>query len=74
VNFENGDQYVATFFTHKNLKKVIEADLHAFDFTSGQYYRILNMVLLENFNNGNLLPVIECMIAEGDFQLVFKKL
>jgi hypothetical protein len=74
VNFENGDKYVATFFSHKNLKKTVDADRQAFDFSSDRYYRILNMVLVEDLNKENLLAVIECMIAEGDFQLIFKKL
>jgi hypothetical protein len=74
VNFENGDRYVATFFSCKNLKKTVDADLGAFDFSSDRYYRILNMVLVEDLSKGNLLPVIESMIAEGDFQLIFKKI
>lgn len=74
VNFENGDTYVATFFSHKNLKKTLEADLQSFDFSPDRYYRVLNMVVVEDFNKENLLSVIECMISEGDFQLIFKKL
>lgn len=73
VDFEDGEQYVATFFSYKNLKKMLEADLKA-ESKLHEYYLIVNLVLVENFNNGNLFPVVESMIAEGDFQLAFRKL
>jgi hypothetical protein len=74
VNFDNGDQYIATFFSHKSLKNMFKNDMLTGEFFSSNYYRVLNAVLVKDFNNGDLLPVIEYMIAEGDFQLIFKKL
>lgn len=74
VNFDNGDRYVATFFSHKALNNTIEADIQSGDFYSKQYYRILNLVLVKDFNNGDVRSVIDSMIAEGDFQLIFKKI
>lgn len=74
VHFDNGDKYIATFFSHKSLKNMFEADMHSGDFYAEHYYKILSMVLIKDFNNGNLQSVIECMISEGDFQLIFKKI
>ena len=74
VNFDNGDKYIATFFSHESLKQMLEADIKTIEFSSGKYYRILNMVIVKDFNEGDMHHVIETMIAEGDFQLVFKKL
>jgi hypothetical protein len=74
VHFDNGDKYVATFFSYDCLKNQLDADMKTDEFSLEHYYKILDMVLVKDFNNGNLRPVIECMIAEGDFQLVFRKL
>lgn len=74
VEFEDGNKYAATFFTSMNLEKMIK-DLEASDeFASGQSYKLLNIVLVKDFNNGDLTPVVDEMIAEGDFQLIFKKI
>ena len=74
VNFDNGDKYIATFFSHESLKQMLEMDIKTGEFFSEKYYRILNMVIIKDFNTGDLHQIIESMIAEGDFQLVFKKL
>jgi hypothetical protein len=74
VHFENGDRYVAPFFSYENLKDLMEIERRSKEFQSGEYYKVLNIVLVKDFNSGNLFPVIECMMSEGDFQLIFKKL
>ncbi len=74
VQFDNGDKYIATFFSHKSLVDMFEMDMKSGDFYLDQYYNILNMVLVRDFNNGDLHAIIENMIAEGDFQLIFKKI
>jgi hypothetical protein len=74
VHFDTGDRYIATFFSHKSLVDMLEMDKRSGDFYLDQYYKILDMVLIRDFNNGDLHAVIENMISEGDFQLVFKKI
>lgn len=73
VEFDNGDQYVATFYSLKNLEKMINELKNDNGITSAPFYKLLNIVLVKDFNNGDLLPVIDEMIAEGDFQLIFRK-
>lgn len=75
VQFENGEKYIATFFSFKNLKNMIgDVEQEYATKPAYQYYKILNMVLVKDFNQGNLRPVIEAMILEGDFQLIFQKI
>ena len=71
VQFESGDEYIAAFVSAKSLEKVI----HELDSSeeTGSPYEILNYVLIKDFNNGDLRPIIDTMLAEGDFQIVFKK-
>lgn len=71
VQFESGDEYIAAFVSAKSLEKVIH-ELDSSDET-GSPYEILNYVLIKDFNNGDLRPIIDTMLAEGDFQIVFKK-
>jgi hypothetical protein len=73
VHFDNGDRYVATFYSYKCLNEMLETDMKSAAFFAKDYYRILDMVLVKDFNNGDLYSLIETMIAEGDFQLVFRK-
>ena len=75
VQFDNGDKYSATFFSVKNLQSMIdELDRLQDRNAVRQYYKIMNMALVKDFNQGDLLPIIEAMLSEGDFQLLFKKI
>jgi hypothetical protein len=74
VQFDNGDEYVAPFFSVKNLEGMIEEHKHSKEYFSEEYYKLLNAVLVNDFNNSKLLRVIEHMMVEGDFQVVFKKI
>ena len=74
VRFANGDEYVATFFSFRSLQGMIaecrlESEKHG-----DPFYKILNTVLVDNLQRSRLLPVIEHMIVEGDFQVVFRKI
>jgi hypothetical protein len=74
VSLDNGDEYIATFFSFKNLQGMIEEHRHSKEFLTRRCYKTLNAVLVNDFKYENLRPVIERMIVEGDFQVMFKKL
>lgn len=74
VQFEDGDKYSAIFYSHKNLHNVMTDIEQSDEYNACTYYRILDIVLVRDFNNGNLRPVIDAMLKEGDFQLIFKKI
>jgi len=74
VQFDNGDKYVATFFSQKNLENMIKELQQIDEYRTGNFYKVLNMVLVRDFGEGDIRPVIDEMLAEGDFQLVFRKL
>ena len=74
VQFDNGDQYIATFFSFKNLEGMLEAHKHSEEYLSEDYYKVLDAVLINDFKDRKLLRVIEHMMVEGDFQVVFKKI
>lgn len=74
VEFENGDKYSAIFYSHKNLHNVMAEIEQSDEYGSCTYYRVLNIVLVRDFNDEDLRPVINAMLKEGDFQLIFKKI
>ncbi len=73
VRFDNGDEYVATFLSIRNFEAMLQKHRYSNEHSSKRYYKLLNGVLVNDFSSGNLLHVIEQMMAEGDFQVVFKK-
>lgn len=74
VQIDHEARYVATFFSCRNLEAMLAELKHSPDYTSGYYYKLLNMVLVKDLNKQNLHSVIERMVAEGDFQLVFRRI
>jgi len=74
VRFSNGDAYVATFFSVRNLEGMLMESRVMLEKHEEPFYKILNAVLVENLQKSQLLPVIEHMIVEGDFQVVFRKI
>lgn len=74
VQFDNGDEYLATFFSTEAIKGMIEKERKTKKYASGRYYKLLNAVMVSDLNNGDLFSIIEQMVAEGDFQLAFRKI
>src|SRR5687768_18442146 len=74
VQFENGDKYSAIFYSHKNLHNVMAEIEKSDEYSSYTYYRVLDIVLVRDFDDGDLRPVIDAMLKEGDFQVIFKKI
>ena len=73
VQLDNGDEYVATFYSVKSLQGMMNEHMNSEQYKAKGFYKILDAVLINDLGNSDLLPVIENMIGEGDFQVVFKK-
>ncbi|AYB33985.1 hypothetical protein [Chryseolinea soli] len=73
VQFGNNDLYVATFYSIGNLEHMIALHNASEERDSETYYKIFNAVIVNDLRETDLMPVIEAMVVEGDFQLVFKK-
>ena len=72
VEFGDDDQYVATFYSVNNLRQMMDGQLQSKEYETKGYYKILNAVIVKDLYH--LFPVIEAMMGEGDFQLIFKKI
>ena len=74
VEFKSGERFVASFYSINKLKDFIKEVEQTDDYKSGQFYRLMELILVKDLNTENLYPVIESMLNEGDFQLVFRKI
>lgn len=74
VQLDNEDKFVANFIAIKKLVEDIETDWKTTKDPAKKYYWSKNMVIVKSLKKKELLPMIEYMIDEGDFQLVFEKL
>ncbi|RAW01598.1 hypothetical protein [Pseudochryseolinea flava] len=72
VRFENGDQYAATFYSSKSMERLVNAMDEGGEGVA--QYELLQGVLVKNFEEKKLYALVDDMLAEGDFQLIFKKL
>ncbi len=74
VDLKNGDKYVCTFLTYKNLASKQMGHQISGDYLSGKYYWIDRMVFVDLLTTNRIREVVEHMIEEGDFELAFRKL
>jgi hypothetical protein len=72
VTMDNGYKYIASFLTYENLYELTENNVKTGAYFSGRYFWIKNMVLVDSCNN--LRPIIDHMVDQGDFQLIFEKI
>lgn len=74
VFMENGAKYVASFFSYKNIEKLRKVHQKTGAHLSGKYFQANNLVLIDNCSKSNVTKVVQYLIEEGDFQMIFKKI
>ena len=74
VEMTNGDMYVASFFTYKNIESLRNEHLANDHFLGGTYFWRDNMILIEDITSQTVERVISHLQDEGNFYQVFRKL
>lgn len=74
VEFESGDKWVASFFTYNNINKLIEKNKCTGENLNGKYFWSSYMILIDEISRERILEVINHLISQGEFALLFKKL
>lgn len=74
VQFESGEEYVANFLSYSTLEHLLVDHRSSTELSNEEHYQLVNVVLVNDHAGGNLHRVIEHMLAEGDFQIAFRKL
>lgn len=74
VKMNDGEKYVASFFTYKNLKTLQLLHREENDFLGGKYFWVKGMLMVENCKRQTIEKVVGDLIDEGDFERVFRKI
>ena len=70
----NGDVFIASFFTYKNISLLKLENQNNGKFLNGSYFWAFNMILIESCEANLIKKVITELIIEGDFKSVFRKI
>lgn len=74
VYLENGEKYIASFFTYASIKRLRKRHQKTGEYLNGIYFHVPNMLLIDNCSKENVNKVVLFLIDEGDFKEVFKKI
>lgn len=73
VKFENGERWVATFFTYKNILSLREKNQKTGECLNGKYFCATDMILIDEINQKLIETVIKEMIDRQEFETYFSK-
>ena len=71
---DQGERYVASFFSYKSLELLRQRHRKDGDFLDGKYFWAVNMVLIDECTRESIEQVVKDLIEEGDFDHVFRKI
>ena len=74
VEMENGNVYIASFFTYNNLEAIRAENRKSGAFLAGKYFWTEKMVFIEEIDLEIIKEVIQDLAEEGDFRKAFRKL
>jgi hypothetical protein len=74
VTFENGDKYVATFFTYENIKWLKQKNQETGECLNGKYFFATDLILIDKLNREEVLKVINHLINQDEFFTAFDKI
>jgi len=74
VTFENGEKYVATFFTYENIEWLRQKNKKTGECLNGKYFCATDLILIEKLNRTEILNVIKHQIKENEFFTYFNKI
>ncbi|MGB3467837.1 MAG: hypothetical protein WBA74_21295 [Cyclobacteriaceae bacterium] len=73
VTFEDGDQYVATFFTYQNIKHLRMKNKETGECMNGKYFWASDMIIFDKIDRNEIEEIIDHLIKEEEFSQVFKE-
>ncbi|MEM8910113.1 MAG: hypothetical protein AAGD05_19840 [Bacteroidota bacterium] len=72
VQMKNGEKHIASFFSYQYITDWKAQQTEVKDFLYGKYFWVPNMVIVDACTRENILEIVQYLIDEGDFPLVFK--
>ena len=71
VVFEDGAQYVATFFTLENIRELFEKNRKTGECAGGTYLWASQMIIVRTLTLENVSNAVADLIATGEFESAF---
>ena len=71
VTFENGDEWVATFFTYSNILSLAQKNQNTGENLEGKYFWASDMILVDELSRERIEQVISDLLKDGQFESVF---
>lgn len=72
VYFDSGERYVATFFTVKNIKKIMDKDQRTGENLNGTYFWSSEMIIVSRIDQDTVARTVKDLIETGYFTNVFR--
>lgn len=73
VELENGEKYVATFFTYENIEWLRIKNQTTGECLNGKYFMASDMLIIERLDRETIETVVEELIGTNEFNSVFTK-
>jgi hypothetical protein len=74
VTFENGEKYIATFFTYENIEWLRQKNKETGECLGGKYFYATDSILIDKLNRIEIMYVINHLINQNEFFDVFDKI
>jgi hypothetical protein len=71
VKFDSGQRFVATFFTLKNIKRLMGQYQSTGECKNGAYFWASDMIIVETLSEQNINSAVADLIAEQNFNDAF---
>ncbi|MFD1874683.1 hypothetical protein [Hymenobacter bucti] len=73
VYFSDNSSYVATFFTYKNIDRIVKNYQQTGEGLSGKYFWASDMLLVDKIDRASIEAVVYDLLEEGSFLNVFRR-
>ena len=71
VSFEKGAEWVATFFTYKNISTLVEKNKSSGECLHGRYFWAGDMILVDEVSRERIEEVVRHLVEAGEFEGAF---
>lgn len=73
VKFEDGSEWMATFFTYENILSASKRNEETGEFLYGNYFWASEMILVKKITRFDIEEVVKNLLSDGTFERVFKQ-
>lgn len=71
VTFENGDRWVASFFSYQNIRSLTEKNRATGECLGGKYFVATDLILVDEVTRERIEEVVADLIEDESFQIYF---